>query len=145
MGLRQMKIFDAVHTYALDGYDGAARQLLIFMKREGPGYPFNVGSYGGTNCQEVMRALIDRILYLDRQVACAENQIALAGIRSALYAFEIRAARRHGRELQSTVPNIETAETCGTCGHIDCGQDHVQPIPPLALTAETSGKLHRKP
>lgn len=119
-----MKVIDPGHSYELQTYDGTGAQPLVFMKREGPGYPFNVGHYPGTNCQEVMRALIDRVTYLDRQVPCAENQIALAGLRSALYAFEIRAARRHKRELPTFGAEVECAATCDVCGHIQCGQNH---------------------
>lgn len=119
-----MNVLDPGHSYALQNYDGDGAQKLVFMKREGPGYPFNVGHYKGTNCQEVMRALIDRVLYLNKQVPCAENQIALAGLRSALYAFELRAARRHGRELEWQTSEPESAPTCPTCGHIKCNQNH---------------------
>jgi hypothetical protein len=121
-----MRVLDAGHKYLLRNYDcqSGEAQTLVFMKREGEGYPGNVGHYAGTNCQEVIRALIDRVLYLDGQIDCAENQVALAGLRSALLAFELRAARRHGRELALDGPNIEQAFTCRVCGHIDCQQDH---------------------
>ena len=117
-----MRCVDPGHSYLLTAYDaepGSTRNL-VFMKREGPGYPFNVGHYPGTNCQEVIRALIDRVKYLDRQIACPENAIILAGLRSALAAFEIRAARRHGRELSAQPTEIENAPICQCCGHIGC-------------------------
>lgn len=121
-----MKIIDQSHRYLLQNYDYAEGtwQPLVFMKRDGPGYPGNVGNHSGTNCQEVLRALIDRTAYLDGQIGCAENKIAIASLRSALFAFEIRAARRHGRELNVDSATIEIAAACKTCGHIDCGQPH---------------------
>lgn len=114
-----MRIIDAGHEYELAAFDGGATQVLTFMKREGPGYPFNSGSHGGTNCQEVLRSLIDRTKYLEAQIPCPENEIILAGLRSALLAFEIRAARRHGRTLD-TNGCIENAPSCSQCGHIGC-------------------------
>jgi hypothetical protein len=46
---------DPGHSYYLSVYDrltlvDTSHHALVFMKREGPGYPFNVGSYPGTNC-----------------------------------------------------------------------------------------------
>lgn len=115
-----MKVIDPGHCYDLTVFDGAGEQVLRFMKREGPGFPFNVGHYPGTNCQEVIRALIERVKYLDRQIACAENAMILSGLRTALIAFETRAARRHRRELPALPVEVEDMPTCKTCGHIGC-------------------------
>ena len=115
-----MKVLDAGHDYSLNVLDGNIGQRLTFVKRQGNNYPFNNTNYPGTNCQEVIRALIDRVLYLNQQVACSENQVILAGLRSALYAFEIRASRRHGRELTCIVTEIEKIPLCSKCGHIGC-------------------------
>lgn len=120
-----MKVIDQGHHYDLAIYDEDDRttQHLLFMKREGPGYPFNVGHHAGTNCQEVIRALIDRVKYLERQIECPENAVILAGLRSALLAFEIRAARRHGRELPGLPIEVENMPTCDVCGHIGCASE----------------------
>lgn len=116
-----MHAIDPGHLYSLDVFDGedGQRALLQFVKREGPGYPFNVGHGPGTNCQEVLRALIDRTEYLQRQIPSAENIVILNSLRSALLGFEIRAARRHGRELE-VGESIEAMQTCDQCGHIGC-------------------------
>lgn len=115
-----MKCVDPGHRYIVDGYDDGSSQELTFMKREGRGYPFNVGVYGGTNAQEVIRALIDRVLYLDAQVPAPENDLILSGLRSALLAFELRAARRHVLTFPSFRTPIEQLPTCPECGHIVC-------------------------
>lgn len=121
-----MRCIDPGHSYFLTVYDAGsdASQGLVFMKREGPGYPFNVGHYAGTNCQEVIRTLIDRVKYLDRQISCPENAIILAGLRSALIAFELRAARRHKRAPTDLPLEVESMPTCPTCGHIGCEIAH---------------------
>jgi len=114
-----MIVTDPGHAYLLTTYDGEGHKPLVFMKREGPGFPGNVGHYPGTNCQEVLRALIDRVKYLDGQVPCEENVEILTNLRSALVWFEARAARRHGLEVSYLV-EIEDVPTCSTCGHVVC-------------------------
>lgn len=91
------------------------------MKREGKGYPGNKGHCEGTNMQEVLRALIDRSIYLGGQVSCSETEAVIANLRSALLLLELRAARRHGRMLDMHGAfAIETWPTCDKCGHIGC-------------------------
>jgi hypothetical protein len=121
-----MKIIDPGHEYDLTIYDGndSESQTLKFMKREGIGYPGNVGSHPGTNCQEVLRVLINRSLYLNNQFPCWETTAAVESMRIALMLFELRSARRHGRELAYTDVEIELAPTCSTCGHIHARRDH---------------------
>jgi hypothetical protein len=115
-----MRAIDPGHVYELDCLDGGNPQTVIFVKREGAGYPFNIGHHAGTNCQEVLRALIDRAKYLQRQIPCPETELALDHLRSALRLFEERAALRHGRELPNIPVEIESVPTCKTCGHIGC-------------------------
>ncbi len=116
-----MKILDTGHRYLLDSIDGGDPIELRFVKREGEGYPFNSGSHPGTNVQEVLRALIERTEYLDRQVPCAETESAAACLKTALLLFELRAARRHGRNLDlHSLSLLSSMITCKECGHIGC-------------------------
>lgn len=117
-----MRVIDPGHHYVLESYDGARECCLVFMKREGPGYPGNVGIHPGTNIQEVLRVLIDRLMYLQQQVPCEENRILLAHWREDLMLLEHRAARRHGRvlDLKQLPRAIELALTCPICGHVQC-------------------------
>lgn len=120
-----MERIDEGHDYLLASFDGNWPQRLTFMKREGEGYPFNVGSHPGTNCQEVLRALIDRVKYLDRQIQCAANVSIIDHLRLALRDFELRAAHRHGRTLPLfELSEIELQPTCAGCGHIGCNGTH---------------------
>jgi hypothetical protein len=123
-----MMILDKGHEYFLDTYDSdqySRSPILTFMKRRGEGYPGNTSSYPGTNCQEVLRALIDRVKYLDGQIPCKENKQIVFHLRSALFLFEDRAAYRHGKRLDlnylKITDNIEDVPHCQTCGHIQCG------------------------
>lgn len=117
-----MQCIDPGHVYDLDVFDGEGSSRLAFMKREGEGYPGNVGHHSGTNCQEVIRAVIDRVKYLDGQIPAPENKMILSGLRGALLAFELRAARRHGREFVTLSDEIELMSTCRSCGHVGCEQ-----------------------
>ncbi len=118
-----MRVIDEGHHYELDVFDGdgsGTRCLLRFMKRVGDGYPYNMPpTYPGTNCQEVIRALIDRVKYLHMQIPHPQNGVILDGLRAALTAFEVRAAERHDRKFAPTV-TIEHEPSCQQCGHIGC-------------------------
>lgn len=121
-----MKILDAGHTYELDQLDGHGytREVLNFVKRAGPGYPGNSNPHPGTNIQEVLRALIDRVKYLNHQIPCQENDMLIANLRHSIYLLEVRAARRHGRDpLFTSWHEIERLPTCVKCGHIGCDGD----------------------
>lgn len=103
-----MQVIDPGHTYKLDFYDTDPSdtledrmdhylmRTLVFVKRSGPKHPNNTSSYPGTNCQEVLRALIDRVLFLDNQVQCWHNKFIIFGLRLALYMFELRNAQIKG-------------------------------------------------
>lgn len=121
-----MKVLDPGHYYALDIYDGEESekdsQLLRHMKREGEAYPGNVDHYSGTNTQEVLRAEIDRIKYVDNQKSCMENMFILDGLRSALHWLEVRANREHKITEPFFMGNrfIEEMPACRLCGHVMC-------------------------
>lgn len=131
-----MKILDLGHKYEVAGFDGGAAQTITFMKREGDGYPFNVGHYGGTNCQELLRVLIDRVQYLDKQISCPENTAIINSLRTALLLFESRAAQRHERSMRGPLSDIEAIPPCPKCGHLQCA--HMQSRSTLG-TAQVCG------
>ena len=123
-----MKVLDPGHKFFVDVYDNQAAapndqsELIIFMKRTGPLYPGNVNAYPGTNCQELLRVLISRLIYLDGQDSCVQNHINLLFARQMLWNFEDRAAKRHGIvEFNIPIEGIEDRPTCMVCGHIVCG------------------------
>jgi hypothetical protein len=107
-----MKTLDPGHVYQVDVYDGDETHFIKFMKREGVGYPGNIGTHAGTNCQELLRVLIDRVRYLDNQIPCEENKKVIDILIEALLLFEFRAIKRHG--------DVEKLSTCSICGHILC-------------------------
>src|SRR6266403_40383 len=98
-----MRVIDPGHHYELTNLDVGLEVYnfsdIVFVKREGVGYPGNVGHHSGTNCQEVLRVLIDRVKYLDNQIPDDNNETILGFLRLAVFNFEERAARRHGRKI----------------------------------------------
>lgn len=120
-----MQEVDPGHEYLLDSLDGGEPVRLVFVKREGEGYPFNVGHHPGTNCQEVDRAQIARIKHLQRQEPSEHNVRAIWRHRESILDFELRAAERHGRKLPDfPIEEIELQPTCKGCGHIGCDGQH---------------------
>jgi hypothetical protein len=117
-----MKCIDPGHGYTVANYDGYPGnvQYITFMKRQGTGYPGNTSSYSGTNCQELVRVLIDRVIYLDNQIHCYHNTVILFLLRCTIWLLESRAARRHHRKISTSLLSIEKEVTCTTCGHIQC-------------------------
>lgn len=128
-----MRVLDPGHKYALSQLDGTGEELLTFVKREGDKFPGNVGHYTGTNLQEVLRACIDRIGYVDNQVPHNSNKIVARHLRNCIRLLEERAARRHGRlpdwrlyegdNYPVTNDQIEYLPTCSHCGHIGCPEE----------------------
>jgi hypothetical protein len=129
-----MRIVDPGHQYALSRLDDDGEELLTFVKREGSSYPGNVGAHAGTNLQEVLRACIDRVKYLEGQIPHMSNQLVLAHLRNAIQWLETRAAQRHNRDRPQFTTEVETMPTCESCGHIECG------IHPVRVAQDLEGK-----
>lgn len=122
-----MRVIDPGHEYSLDSLDGEFPQTLVFVKREGAPYPGNVGSHPGTTCQEVLRALISRLYYVQWQTPCPETALVIGNLESALYLLEVRAARRHGRMFSASMQDVTSgAGKCRSCGHVGCPGCHRQ-------------------
>lgn len=122
-----MKILDAGHIYSLETYDDphnrAMTQTIQFMKRHGEGFPFNHDSHSGTNCQEVLRVLIDRCEFLYKQKPCLETESIIGLLKTSLMLFEVRAARLHNLPINLDFNTLN--DTCDKCGHIVCEHRNV--------------------
>ncbi len=121
-----MRVIDPGHQYELATYDGdGTPETLTFVKRNDPPekYPGNDSAYPGTLIQEVVRALLERVRYLDNQDYCPENTIIAGNLVQVLYLLESRAYRRHGGSdfaNQIAIEDVEREEVCLICGHILC-------------------------
>jgi hypothetical protein len=119
-----MKVIDPGHRYQLDTLDGQVDVQLVFVKREGEKFPGNMGAHHGTTTQEVLRALIDRMQYVDQQIPWRMNQDVIAMLRESIRILEFRANERSGLSLSGHDElfraDIEKAPVCPTCGHVTC-------------------------
>jgi hypothetical protein len=116
-----MQVKDPGHEYLFDlTLDGDAPQYLMFVKREGEGYPGNVGHHPGVTSQEVIRALIDRAEYVNNQIPCPETAASIELLKMVIYLYEKRAALRHGRPINFTVDEAAAGPGCFYCGHVGC-------------------------
>ena len=114
---------DPGHHYQLLVLDSTWRslpQFLRFVKREGPAYPGNVGSYEGTTLQSVLRACCARLDYLQRLEPSVEYFLIREKLITCLWYLEQRAAYRHGLPYPYSRDFARTAPMCETCGHTVC-------------------------
>lgn len=83
-----MKVLVPGHQYDLEYLDGDGSRWIQFVDRgHGRDCP-------GTTCQEVLRALIDRVKFLDAELPWQGNALILDNLRHALTLFEVRAFLR---------------------------------------------------
>ena len=120
-----MKVLDPGHLFQLDSLDGDFYQELRFVKREGEKFPGNVGSYSGTTMQEVLRALMSRLLYLENQKPHQLNKHVYRHLMEAIFLLEERAAMQHNRHKDfienSDISDIISGEgKCQKCGYLGC-------------------------
>ena len=88
-----MKVIDPGHKYKLDYIDKQTTEILegslTFVKRFR-----GEANHTGTTCQEVLRVLIDRVQFLDKEIPWEGNKDLLKHLRMALILFEARALIR---------------------------------------------------
>lgn len=120
-----MEVLDRGHDYLLASLDGREPIRLTFVKRNDPPdkYPGNDSAYGGTQIQEVLRALIERCHYLEGQVPCMQTEAVLVAFERSLWILEQRHTERHGDpDAMDIYPikDIDLRGVCQGCGHIEC-------------------------
>lgn len=118
----------------LDSIDKDTAQIerndvrLYFVKRIGDKYPGNIGqTMSGPLCQEVIRALMHRLIHLDGQRDHHLTKSAIADLRSALRKLEVRAALLRDDPLAAgaiadLIEFPELEPTCSACGHVLCAR-----------------------
>lgn len=83
-----MKVLKQGHVYEVDHLDGDNKSNIRFVDR-GHGKDTE-----GTTCQELLRVLIDRVQFLNREVHWEGNAEIIQHLRLALILFEMRALYR---------------------------------------------------
>lgn len=104
-----MKVIVPGHKYSIQNQDGSGEQTITFVRR----IPESE-AHEGTLCQELLRVLIDRVHYLDRQVPHVVNVKIRENLRECLVLFEQRAAQRKMEKMVE----IEYQEVNPEDGHL---------------------------
>lgn len=118
-----MKIIVPGHVYELHPVDVdpaglRERQIVSFVRRRDfVGELLSIDDRSsGILSQELLRVLIDRVLYLYAERPCDEDTEILTKLRECLILFESRAARSSIERLSKP----EKAEVCPICQHLLC-------------------------
>ena len=99
-----MKVIDPGHSYELSQLGTDETIILDFIKRSGGSITYE-DEHPGLQTQEVFRVLIDRTIYLNKIIPCAESEDAIYYARMALFMYEARAYRRKQEKLNRKKPN----------------------------------------
>jgi hypothetical protein len=93
-----MKVIEEGHVYQLQNSDNAETfQTLTFIKRENGALV-----HDGAQNEEVIAALIDRLIFLDKALSCIENKKALSALQLSLSWLESRTKRRIEQGVEKT-------------------------------------------
>jgi len=126
-----IEILDAGHKYSLASLDGEHTQIIQFVKRcdavKPWRFPGNTNSYPGTTLQIVIRALLDRVAYLQHQIWCPENWLIMKLLQATVWLLEFRAARRHKFGYWHGLKYAAQSPICRECGHTVC--EHQKQFP----------------
>jgi len=98
-----MRVTIEGHSYLLDASNGTTQPLDFIRKENCDGALVLVAN--GTTTEEVLRVLIDRMEYLQLQIPCSENEIAITKLEEALKWLEKRTKDRIARNVEAT-PSI---------------------------------------
>lgn len=79
---------DEGYKYKLNNYQESQAQIMLFVKCSANGEVIQ----DGTTNEEVLRMIIDRLYYLNKQLPCRENSIVITKLEEALMWLEKRAA-----------------------------------------------------
>ena len=98
-----MKVVEDGHVYHLKHVNGDGHEVVSFIKRSGGAVTHDV-EHPGTNVQEAIRMLIDRIEYLHAIIPAVENLDCIHHLRMSLLCFEGRAWRRKQAKINREQP-----------------------------------------
>lgn len=100
---------------------------LAFVKRTGLKYPGNENEHPGTTLQEVLRACVARLIYVNNQLPNEHTHLARLNIEGAIFELESRAAELAKRDAGFSIHEAVYGTTCSKCGHIQCkGECHAE-------------------
>lgn len=103
-----MKVIELGHVFELDHLDGNGKSTLRFVNRN-PGCERE-----GTTNQEVLRALISRVQFLDSQIHWPLNEEIIHHLRMSIALHEARALIRKQEKVQIKIEH----KPVGDDGHL---------------------------
>lgn len=102
-----MEILEAGHKYKVNNFSKTdecdTTQEIVFVKDA----IINGDGHEGTNCQELLRVLIDRVKFLESQKSNEVNEQIIKNLRECIILFE----KRHLDRLFEKNVDIESIET----------------------------------
>lgn len=96
-----MKVVNPGHIYMLEHLDGSESHNINFVNRN-PGQQAE-----GTTNQEVLRALLDRVKFLDNQLPWCGNKEIIKHLEMALVLHEARAIIRKVEKDTISIDDLE--------------------------------------
>jgi hypothetical protein len=112
-----MRIIEPGHVYGL--FRGPVREgeVLRFIRRSSAAVDYGNGEHAGTNTQEVIRVLIDRLGFLRGRVRWIDLSEVIYSLRMALFCYEARAWAR------------KQQQTNRQAGQHDLGKERYRDVP----------------
>lgn len=104
-----MKVITEGHKYALANFEdkdypnGGVQEIQFIQKEANGAGPDMITYENGTTNEEVLRMLIDRMQYLNKQLPSRENSLAITKLEEALLWLHHRTADREKRGVKGTV------------------------------------------
>lgn len=104
-----MKVLDNGHKYEVVNFnkegEALGSQQISFVKDR----CINGDGYEGTNCQELLRVLINRVQFLESQLHSDVNETIIKHLRASIVLFEQRHLQRL-LEKDFPIEDIQTFE-----------------------------------
>ena len=97
-----MRAIDPGHEYELEGFEGTPQTLKFIKKEPVPESETDELQtvHDGTTNEEVIKVLLDRLLYLFNKFPSTETHHAITNLASALYHLEQRTRDRKARGVE---------------------------------------------
>ena len=86
-----MNVLDEGHRYSIKHFQNPSDEQIIQFYKDGE---INDLEVSGILCQDLLRVLINRVIFLDGQLPSHHNDKILEYLRKALATFEFRAIER---------------------------------------------------
>lgn len=99
-----MKVITVGHKYELPSFENGTPQTIQFIEKTqvttGPDHTKLETVNDGTTNEEVLKALIDRLQYLNGKFPCRENAIVITKLEESLMWLNKRTADRLARNVE---------------------------------------------